>query len=305
MSSYIAFELKALEDAAHIGRAAGVSEDTIIAGMARMWAWAWRSKSAIVQPLHVRGFFGSDVADALTAFGFLAPCDDGLRIRGADRYLRIAEARAEGGKKAVGNLKRGTERPGSSPAPAGTKPEVAPGSRNSPESPEMDPSAEPLEPGTLPGSSPAPAGNQPGNAPGSAPALTPSTEHRDLKNVRTYERTHRLPIVDEPARPPLQHIEAPDTPPETWGADEFWRWYQAERVDGVDGLPQERPPHPRKLSTWWAEARGQCTVEQLQEAAHRFGGERYWCSQTPPIPFAGFMSQWDRYVQPLGVRHVG
>lgn len=294
MSSYIAFELKALEDAPNVARGAGVSEDTIIAGMARMWAHAWRAKSASVQAVHVRGFFGADVSEVLVAFGYLARTEDGLRIRGADRYLRIARARSEGGKKASGNLKRGAERPGSSPAPAGSQPEHLPGSDTA----EIGPRLVPLEPEDTPGSSPAPAGGQPGEGPGCGPALTSSIEHRDLKNVRTYVRTPRLPIVDEPARPPLQHIEAPDTPPDDWGAEEFWRWYQAERVDGVDGLPQERPPHPRKLSAWWAEARGQCTVEQLQEAAHRFGAEPYWCQASPPVPFVGFMSQWSRFVTP-------
>lgn len=102
----------------------------------------------------------------------------------------------------------------------------------------------------------------------------------------------------------LSRIEAPDTPPEGWSADDFWRWYQWERVDGVEGLPQEKPLHPRKLSEWWAVARGQCSVGQLQAAAHRYGSDPYWCRQTPPVPFAGFASQWQRFVREE-VRDVG
>lgn len=301
MSSYIAFELRALEEAANIARSAGVSEDTIIAGMARMWAHGWRVKSAVVQAVHVRGFFGADVSEALVAFGYLERTDEGLRIRGADRYLRIAQARSAGGKKAAGNLKRGAELPGSSPAQAGAQPEVIEAAEDA----DSAHHAEPLEPGSTPGSSPAGAGNNPGDSPGSFPGLTSSIEHRDLKNVRTYVRSKHLPVMDDPPRPPLQRIEAPDTPPEGWSAEDFWRWYQAERILGVEGLPQERPPHPRKLSAWWTEARGQCTVEQLQEAAHRFGAEPYWCRASPPLPFVAFMAQWDRYVPPPEVRHVG
>lgn len=108
-----------------------------------------------------------------------------------------------------------------------------------------------------------------------------------------------------PQRPThIAILEAPDTPTDSWGVDEFFRWYQAERVEGVDGLPQERPPHPRRMSTWWALARGQCSVEQLQAAAHRYGSDPYWKRAVPPVPFSGFMSQWDRFVTE-GVRDAG
>jgi hypothetical protein len=150
--SYIAFDLDALNRAPAAARAAGVREEDIIAGLVRLWAWCFREKVARVDADQVRGHFGADVSRALVAFGFLEldPAG-GWRVKGADRYLRITEARSEGGKKASGNLKKGSRK---ASTPAG------------------------VQPGTSPGSLPAPAGEQPGLPPGSAPALTPSTEHR-------------------------------------------------------------------------------------------------------------------------------
>jgi hypothetical protein len=122
--------------------------------------------------------------------------------------------------------------------------------------------------------------------------------------VRTYVRDEPSTFSDGSRPAGLALIEAPTTPPETWGAEDFWRWYQFERVDGVEGLPQEKPPHPRKLSAWWAEARAVCSVAQLQAAAHRYGSDPYWRRQVPPVPFAGFAAQWRRYVAEE-VRDVG
>lgn len=147
--SYIAFDLDALNAAPNVARAARVSEDTIIGGLLRLWAHAFRCKADVLDELEVRGCFDSaaDVMPALKAFGFLAEAPKGkIRVRGAERYLRISEARSKGGKAASGNLKRGTLQPG-------------------------------CQPELVPGYSPAPAGTQPGVSPGYSPALTPSTEH--------------------------------------------------------------------------------------------------------------------------------
>lgn len=145
--SYIAFDLDALNRAPAAARSAGVSEETIIAGLVRMWAWCFREKQDSITADQVRGHFGADVAPALVAFGFLEAVADTWRVRGAERYLRIADARSRGGKAASGNLKRGTK-----------KPKVS-WERS-------------------PGIVPAPAGEQPEDSPGLFPALTPSTEHR-------------------------------------------------------------------------------------------------------------------------------
>lgn len=97
--SYIAFDLDALNVSRDVGAAAGIPEERVTHGLLRMWAWCFREKTASVTAVHVRGFFGIDCAEALIAFGFLAREDDGFRVRGAERYLRISEARRRGAER--------------------------------------------------------------------------------------------------------------------------------------------------------------------------------------------------------------
>lgn len=107
MSSYIAFDLDALNVARDVGAAADISEERVTHGLLRMWAWCFREKTEHVTATHVRGFFGADAVTSLMAFGFLAPAAAGLdlapeaafRVRGAERYLRISEARKRGADK--------------------------------------------------------------------------------------------------------------------------------------------------------------------------------------------------------------
>lgn len=128
MGSYIAFELDAMEQVPNVAAACALSEAQVGWGLAKLWRWCWREKVDRVSRLHLRGFFGVDVGDALEAFGFVATDGEGLRVRGAERYLRIAAGRSKGGQKAKGNLKRGKARP----KPEG-EPETKPGpSREAP-----------------------------------------------------------------------------------------------------------------------------------------------------------------------------
>jgi hypothetical protein len=155
--SYIAFDLDALNEAPAVARFAGVSEDLVIAGMARMWAWCFREKVDIATTGQVRGLFGTDLTEALTEFGYLEPdehADGHWRVRGADRYLRVAEGRSKGGKAAAasGNLKRGTKRDVEAVVARMVEVQAQ------------------LTPSTAPSSSP--AGSQ------LTPRLSPSTEHR-------------------------------------------------------------------------------------------------------------------------------
>ena len=153
---YLKFDLDALNRAPAVARAAGVSEDTIIAGLARLWAWCFREKVDVVSETHLRGHFGTEVSGALVAFGFLAVGEEHrtFRVRGAEDYLRVAESRSKGGRLAAGNLKKGTAKQTAEKGPQ-------PG-----QSPRL-----------TPGSLPAPAGDKPGNVPGSLPALPPNTKH--------------------------------------------------------------------------------------------------------------------------------
>lgn len=120
----------------------GVHEGFVAKGFLDLWEMCWRDKTDSVGTLNLELYFGAKgerVAELLCHFGFLEPAAGGFRVRGADKYLRIAEARSAGGKKAAGNLRRGPN---------------------------------------LPGSSREPAGSQPGSTSGSRPALTPITEHQ-------------------------------------------------------------------------------------------------------------------------------
>ncbi len=146
--SYIAFDLDALNVSRDVGAAAGVPEERITHGLLRMWAWCFREKTDTVQAIQVQGFFGTSAAPALVAFGFLAPAGGAdFRVRGAERYLRVSEARSRGGKAAAGNLIPGGPKRSASRAPSR-------------------------------GSLSAPAEPQPSTTLGSTSALTPNTEHR-------------------------------------------------------------------------------------------------------------------------------
>lgn len=142
--SYIAFELDALNVARDVGAAAGIPEERVTHGLLRMWAWCFREKSERVTTTHVLGFFGTDACAALAAFGFLESGGNATwRVRGADRYLRVAEGRSKGGQAAKGNL-----------IPGGPKRSASRETRSA--------RAEPQPSATL----------------GLTSALTPSTEHR-------------------------------------------------------------------------------------------------------------------------------
>lgn len=262
--SYIAFDLDALNAAPNVARAARVPEDTIIGGLLRLWAHAFRRKADVLDELEVRGCFDSqaDVLPSLRAFGFLDVAPEGkVRVRGAERYLRISEARSRGGKAASGNLKRGARQPE-------------------------------RQPELVPGSLPAPAGTQPVDTPGSFPALTPSTEHR---TPSTKEEDPPQPFENGPLV-----YEAPDTPSHLWGGDDFFRWAQSVRSKA--GWVCERWPK-RNVSAWWSTVTmtpgmepHRAGVDRLRAGFIAFGGDSHWRAAKPPAPFAAFMATWRNFV---------
>lgn len=200
---YLAVELDALNAAPNMARAAGIEEDTGIAGLLRLWAHCFRGETDHVTTGVVCGLFGGDgarVAQALADFGFLEarPAGD-WRVRGADRYLRLKAARREGGRKASRNL--------------------VPGGKHR---------ADSL------GSTSAPAELQPSSSLGSTSALTPNTEHRapstDKKRgpfANANERTpaSQAPVIAPPpaTEPPFKRSEPNESAPE-------------QRMDGGDLL---------------------------------------------------------------------
>lgn len=262
---YLRFELDALNAAPNIARATNLPEDSIIAGMARLWAWCFREEKEHVTSTHLRGFFGGDTADALTAFGFLEPAENGWRVKGADTYLRVADGRRKGGRKSKGNLIPG---PHSAEVGAGDKPET---SRKE-------------------------AGDKPEEISGSPPALTPGTKHH--APLLPLEVVAKPPLpppkVTSPERAPRVY-EQPTGPPDAWGPHEFFAWAQWKRQEaGFVGEQRE----PRDLGSWYSNALMVLSgdVESLQEAFYRFGESKHWQNKNPPLPFSGFVSQWDNFV---------
>lgn len=212
---HLELELDALEHAADVARAAGISEDTAIAGLVRMWRHCWRERVLSVSALAVRGFFGHDATEALQTFGFLGSPIDGLHlVRGAARMLRIEEAKQEarrrGGRAAQGNLKRGAQFPGSAPAAAGGQPGVSRG-----------PSREP-------------AGSQPEVSPGWPPALNyhPPAETKSKASV--------------PAAPAAPSPDTPELLQELWNATAAqalprWREMPDTRREAARNALKARP----------------------------------------------------------------
>jgi hypothetical protein len=97
-------------------------------------------------------------------------------------------------------------------------------------------------------------------------------------------------------------ISPPDTPPETWLGDDFWRWFQHKRQEA--GFLAERGP-PKDVGKWFSVAMQTVNgdVESLQEAVYRYGNDKHWQTRTPALPWAGFISQWTNFV-PRGVAHA-
>ena len=111
----------------------------------------------------------------------------------------------------------------------------------------------------------------------------------------------KAPTLPEKPPPPLRPVPADKFA----DAESFWAWAQSKRVEV--GLLNERfPSQPRALSAWWSEV-GMAlngNYELLEEAWYRFGADPHWKTRAPPAPFAGFMSQWTKFIPQHEVAHV-
>lgn len=123
MGFHVQLDLKAIEQAGNVARAAGITEDQQLAGLARLYHSVWTKKVSHASPALLCGCFGvthaqlERLVDAEIAYGHLAQrSEEGWRIRGAKRYFRLRAALSEGGKKALaaGNLRgpKDKEQPG-------------------------------------------------------------------------------------------------------------------------------------------------------------------------------------------------
>ena len=168
---YIAFDLDALKHVPDMARAAGCREDVVGYGLVRLWAWCWTEKREDVTDTHLRGFFGADVGAVLEAFGHLAGSPSGWRVRGAEKYLRIARAQRESGKNHAVNLNQGSRG----------------GIRGGIRDPSGDPSGAP----------------PPDGSPGPARLLPPTTDDRAPKEaLRASVPEPAAAKAEKPAKPP-------------------------------------------------------------------------------------------------------
>lgn len=261
---YIAFDLDALSRVPDAARAAGLAEDALGYGLLRLWSWCFKEKTDKVGTPHLAGFFGGEgdrVPTALVAFGFLELIQGGgFRVKGAERYLRVSEARKAGGKAAKGNL---------IPGPHKKRPKI----QRQPEGgaggqPETQPERSRKEAGEYPEA-------QPETLSGSSPALTPSTEYLLLSSK------------EEPAAEPPAWREAWDALSAVFH-EITGRTYRVDRKADppalkallADGLPEVLMRWRRGLeNTKYGRYPGVASVAQLRSKWNDLAVER---STAPP-----------------------
>lgn len=243
----------------------GIHEAFVAKGLLDLWEMCWRERTATVGVLRLECIFmgakGERIAEVLCAYNFLEALPMGLfRVRGADKYLRIAEARKEGGRKggqatatggkSLKNLKQSAE----TEAPTVT------------EAPRSLPEAQASE-------APKPVRS---NHRSSAEALTPNTEHR-------------TPIKkEEEAAPPASDDEIV-----------FFGWMMEAREAALPGAFPEMPPpewtgfYPRAVAavgsperlaaTWIAWLKDPWARSRRPACAVRaFIGQDKWREFVPP-----------------------
>ncbi len=176
---YLSFDLDAKKKAAICAEYAGVPPGVVAWGLLELWEYAWKEKADTVAEMFMTVFFGSNerLREALVSLGFVEKSGDKWRVRGADRYLRIVEAKSDAGKNRVAGAKRDAKGRLTSSSPA------------------------PIQQASS--THPAPAG-QPTS---SQPALSSSIEHRASKDLKTL-RAKGSPPAEEPATPEWQTLVA-------------------------------------------------------------------------------------------------
>ncbi len=175
--SHIAVDLKVIEVLAPmVARAASISEDRALAGLVRLWHRCWSTTSDTVTLSQLAGVFGgeriAEVAEVLCA-DFLEHTPDGYRVKGADMYLRITEAKVTAGKaRASGAPRVGGKFTSRPPADHQQTTSTPPAATSEP------------------------------------PALTPSTEHRAPSTEKADDHHQPKIAAFEIVRPDLETIDS-------------------------------------------------------------------------------------------------
>lgn len=95
---YLQVDLDAKKRFPAVARAAGVDVGTVAWGLMELWEYVWSTKKDTVGEMVLSGCFGASqrIIDALVVYDFLERTDDGFRVRGAERYLRVSTASERG-----------------------------------------------------------------------------------------------------------------------------------------------------------------------------------------------------------------
>lgn len=249
---HLAFELDAKRKVPLSAKRAGITAAQFAWGLLELWESCWREKTDQVTAEVIGLLFDGEpekVIAGLVLGGFAEEAGDHVRVRGADRYLRITESRAEGARKT--NAKRWKK------DEASDKPATA--ERRSP-----------VAQASLPGRSAVAPVSLKSDAERSLPvALTPNTEHR-APNTST---TQQEPPPEQDGGPGFfakandqraeVHGLAPEKPT-TRHVEKVGRWYGPALAE-FEGD-----------EAW------------MLSAHRRFLADPYWAKADPPWPFAAF-----------------
>lgn len=190
---YIAYDLDALKLVPDIARGTNTPEPVIGYGLLRLWSYCWERKTDRVTGIHLTGFFAghSTLGPALVAFGFLEELPGEYRVRGAERYLRLSEARSKGGKASAKNLIPGARYRKNSTLDDSTPAEVQPIAQ---------PIASREAADSQPRGSREAADSQPREVSRLTIGSTPNTEHRTPNTLKTPKPPFE---AEQPTSPPL------------------------------------------------------------------------------------------------------
>lgn len=213
---YIQVELDAMKRVPDAARVACIPEHQMGWGLVRMWSHCWDRKVETVTEDQLVGLFATEdparLVRALIAFDFLEANASGcFRVRGAKRYLRLGDIRAEAGRlgglktaalgKSLGNLlskRAGSSMEAGTPKPPKQKRRKRAASKQTPSKAEASASVLQKQNGS------------------NAEALTPSTEHR--APIEALEALSAFPADGAlPASPPPP-VQEPSPPPGTASA---------------------------------------------------------------------------------------
>lgn len=271
---YLAFDLDAKKRAARAAAGLSVHPGQVAWGLLELWEHAWEAKSETVDALTLSCCFGPDprVPGVLEAMGFVTAEPDGrFRVRGADRYLRITEARTKAGKARAATAKRDD----AGKLVAKDAPVVLDGPT----------------PQNQHQSSTQPA--HAGNVTSGQPALTPSTEHRAVNDVL---RAVAPLSADAPQQRPELTLEpvkqVRDRKPSA--QEQLAKRLEDQRIQVLGNVVPDE--HPVKRLNPMLQPLLKFDPDVVAEAHRLYLDDTYALDLDPPCPLPFFVSQVSRWI---------